>query len=214
MSANANINPYEFGEDYIEEFMCRYFEERGSKSLWNETQLKIILEATVPMIETIIETLKDFPGSAIYLLQLFKEVNRSSKESGKEDKSICEIMSNISESEGNTKLKLLTSRFWPLHHLCVGKFWRYEFHLEDYQARHVLSKEQKQEAHRIIDEHLEKAITELSKLENKPCHPLLELPEKSTTASPEFFPSPGKRKRESPSSITEDAKERRIEPNR
>ena len=208
MSANANVTLYKFGEDYLNEFIGKY----GSKNLWNDTQLTIIFDATVPIIETIIFTLQGFPASAIYLLQLFKKVNRISKENGIQDESICDLMFNISESEGNTDLKLLTDQFWPLHQLCSGHFWNYKFHLEDYQTRHVLSNEQKQDIHRIIDEQLETTITALRKFDNESYHPLLKPLAKNTSDFPQFFPSPGKRKREPvPPISTEEIKKGKIE---
>ncbi len=125
---------------------------------------------------------------------------------------VYDVMISISDSGGNINLKLLTSQFWLLHHLCLGNFERYKFHLEDYQSRAVLSKEQKQEIHVIVDEHLKEAILQLSKLENKSYHPLLKLPEERISAYSEFSPPPGKPKREPvPPISTEVIKERKIE---
>jgi hypothetical protein len=159
MQFNEKLKLYEYGDDYIE----NYIQSNQSKA-WNSSQLNVILEIIVSFINYAIQVLVENPNKAKQLFYYLHEINNAPTYEAS-DPARKQLVKHISEIENMYAAKggiILYGKLPYILQLCMKIFNR-ELKLEKFQSRYYYTAEQKEEVKDILNAHLNEAINCLNK---------------------------------------------------
>lgn len=144
-----------------EALVASFIASHSKKSAWNETQLQLIVECITNAINSIAEVYYNFPGSAIYFLNLLRENNKYEGKNESIKDRLADYSFKMGYVDGVPELFHASETSFILHQISINRLSSLK--LEQLQEKLIISDLQFTEARQILDYFLQQAINLLKK---------------------------------------------------